>query len=416
MKVFCLTLLLSFTLLGENPLISEPVIPADQIETYNEVIKIMETQPSEALKKISEVNQPSPAFLLIKGILLKKQGNKKVAKESFQSALKELPLFYKARVHLAYLFLEEKNYKSALPHLLTIIQLGRGDGSTWQNLTICYMKLDKLKAAEESLRQLRLYKDDDRDIDLALMDIRWRQKNFQAAYGLAVQMVDSDITDKASWKLMINCLIQLDKEDQALKNMIVYSKLFKLDDTERNQMAGLYYNQEFYNEAAKLYQQVSGSLKKTAHLRAAQSLIYIDKYDQVLELLSKPLKSYSPGDFISYHLFRAESFAALNKKEDSLKELLQILRYDTMNGRVNFKIAELFEDKKDYESALDYYTRSSKDSDIAVISHLRSARIYALKKNYDLAIQSAQKADSIENSSRTKSFIQKLKTIRDSGN
>ena len=406
MKYLILLMLISVSYAQD---IQKPVIPAEQAAVYKEIMNLRNSNPEEALKKIAALEKPSAAFDLIKGTILQGQNKIAAAEKAFKEALGKLPGFYEARKQLAYLQLRQDRYKEALGNFLRVIQMGRADASIWQNTAACYIVLQKFQAAEEALRQLRLYNADDKQIDRTLLNIRLAQKDYEGALKISTQLVDSDPADRSSWKIMINTYIQLNKSKKALENMILFGSVFRLGNEERNLLAGLYFNEGLYKDAAYYYNTVDGTLENSARLQAASCYNYIGEFDNCLKTLAETAK-YTPTEFARHHQLRAEAYTGQQKNEDALRELLQILKYDTLNSRVNFLIAQHYE-SKDREKAQDFYSRAAKDSAFTVVALMRSARLYAMDKNYSLAVSQAEKAVEAENSNRTRSFLQKIRKV-----
>jgi tetratricopeptide (TPR) repeat protein len=388
-----------------------PTIPAEQEKVYKEVIKLMDSDADRSLELIGTIKEPSVVFELIKGMIYKKQQKTEAAEASFKKALQTLPSFYQARLNLAYLYLAQKKNKEALPHLLKIVQLGRAGGSVWQNISFCLIEAGKYQAAEEALRQTRIYQDDDRQIDKTLLSLKMMQKDYSSALKLASQLVDTDTQDKQSWKVMIDCQLQLKKHSDALKNMILYSELFESDNNEKNRLAGMYYNEGLYEDAAQIYLKVKGALLAKAKLQSAQCYLLIQEYDKVLKVLMPGTEKYSPSQMSKRHHLRADAFSGLEKAGDALKELLTSLKFETQNGYIHFKIATLYEALDDTKNALDFYSRAAKEVALQPSSLLRKSRLYALNKNYEMALQEALKALSVDDSSSTRSFVKQLKSI-----
>ena len=384
-----------------------PVIPAAQAAIYKEVLALMDSAPEKALLKIKNLKEASVVFGLIEGIILKKQKKFAKAESVFKRTLKVAPSFYQARMNLATLYLEQDKTADALPQLLKIVQLGRADGWVWQNMAYCFREAGKYQAAEEALRQTRLYQVESSVIDKSLMNLKLLRKDYTAALILAQELVDLDSSDRQSWQVMIDCLQQLEKP--ALQDMVVYAKLFELSDSEQQRLAGMYFNEGLYADAARIYLRVKGELAPESRLQSAQCYLLIEQYAKALEVLT-PAK-YSSENMARFMEFRAAAFTGLQQSERALVELLKALKYDTQNGRIHFRIAVIYEEQGKRPQALDFYGRAAKDKALTVPAQLRKARLYALNKEYSLALEEAQKALAIEDSLSTRSFIIQLEKI-----
>ena len=409
MKIFLSILLISLSL-GAQVKYQEPIIPAEQGKLYNEIIALRTSSPQKALSKFSELPQNySAAFDYLHAIILIDQKLDKRAITFLRQALKKLPTFYQARLTMTQLILAKNEYKAALPELLEIVKLGRADGQVWKNISICHLELKNFGAAEAALNQSKIFLPANENIDKALLNIYIQMEEYQKAEKLAEKLLDQFKEEKQYWKIYIQSLLANKKSKKALFHQEIMTRLFKTEDHDLKLLGDLYYNEKIYLKAAPIYLKVEGQLSGRAILLAARSYSYAQDFKKVIGIL-KSTKLLSPSEKSEFYKLQGQAYLKLKQNEKALSSLLNALKFDSQNSSVLFKIAEIYEKSEQYEQALDFYSRASKDKNYFVSSKLRKARIYINLNLNQNALQEVEAVKSVDNSSATNNFLKYLKS------
>lgn len=411
MKIFLCLFILTSGLIAEVKY-QEPVIPAEEAKIYNEIIALRKNDLKTALDKFAELPQNySAAFDYLKAVILLELKLDNRAVTFLKLALKKLPTFYQARQTLAQILLNQSEYKSALPELLEIIRLGRADGQTWKNISYCHLELKNYGAAESALNQARIFLTDDDSLDKALLNIYMSTQEFQKAGLLAEKLLDKYKEEKQFWTIYIQCLLADGKQKKALFHQEIMTRAFKPEEQDLKLLADLYYNEGIYLKAAQTYLKVEGSLSGKSTLMAARSFSYANDYRKVIGIL-KSTKDLSPANKAEFYTLQGQAHLHLEQHKEALSCLLNAVKYDSQNNSAHFSIAEIYEKSEQFEQALDFYSRASKNTNYFVSAKLRKARIYINLNQNIKALKEVEAVKAVDDSETTEQFLKYLKSVQ----
>ena len=94
--------------------------------------------------------------------------------------------------------------------------------------------------------------------------------------------------------------------------------------------------------------------------------------------------------------------------EAAKQEYLEALKYNSSNAQIQFNLAQIHDNEKDYEKALERYHNASKNNFYASSCFMRKARIYILQRIQAVALIEADKAREIDESSSVENFYQQV--------
>ena len=288
-----------------------------------------------------------------------------------------------------------------------MISQGSGDASIWKNLAYVHMTLENWQAAWFAFENVRLFDPENDQLQKYFLDIRMHQENHAEGLLIAKEIIEDTPQDRNTWLTYISCLNQLNKSEEALANFILFEKLFELSDTEKLNLAGLYYSQENYLSAAKYFGQVEGELQADAKLRQAYALMNIQKFAEAAKILAA-LKVTEFKNKETYLQTYAQVQMNLGKTDEAIKLYREALKYNANNSMTLMAIAQLADQIADYEVAIDFYTRSMKHKDLMNNALLRRARIYLIQKQWSLAEDDARAVIESNADKNSKAFAKNI--------
>ena len=203
----------------------------------------------------------------------------------------------------------------------------------------------------------------------------------------------------------MKCLV---KTQYILQNYLLYERLFKLENRELMQLAGMLFNDQLYAQAAERFSKVTGALQVDALLNKATCYSQIGSHAQVVRSLSKKIENASPKQNEKFYLLRGNAYLAQENVGAAEQEYLEALKYNSSNTQIQFNLAQIYGDAKKYEKALDRYQKASTSQFYASACYMHKARIYVLQKEFKMALAEAAKAREIDESSSVESFYQQV--------
>ncbi|NQZ59018.1 MAG: tetratricopeptide repeat protein, partial [Lentisphaeraceae bacterium] len=360
----------------------------------------------------------SAAFDYLKALIYTQMDNNKDAQVNFKKALKKLPTFYHAHLAMVKINFDNQLSKKALVHLMEIIKLGRADGNIWKSVAQCHLDTNNAEAAWYAIQQARVFLPNDEHLDKVILNIRIEQEKYPEVISLLKNMLSKKPQERQLWMSLIHAYIQSDKHQDALQNLEIFSRLFKMTASEELTLADLYFNAGFPKDAAKHYLVLAQQkdISNQSLLRCARGLISSNQSNQALTILNMERNiKWSTVLKEQLHILRGEIYKEQNKTKQALLEFNNVLKYNSLNARALYFIADIHQKNKHYDKALNFYSRAQKDRTYTVAALLNSARIYLLKKQYGMAEKTAHQAVDLDDSASTKNFYNQIKAFAKAG-
>ncbi len=162
--------------------------------------------------------------------------------------------------------------------------------------------------------------------DVKLADYYYNKGEFDKAevyYAKAVKKYDS----KTIFEHYIDCLINLQKFDEAEKQVNKKVKKFKYDNFYKFQLANIYELTDRQNQANHIYQQLIDDLPPIQNKVSLLGREFIDrsKYNYALQTYLKGRDMLKKG--YQFNIEIADIYARQNKKDLMIKEYLNLLEY-----------------------------------------------------------------------------------------
>ena len=180
-------------------------------------------------------------------------------------------------------------------------------------------------------------------------------KKLQNDYPKAQQLLEKAVTIAKDntwyWTALADCY---EKTNDIDKLEDVFTQLIRLNPDRPDNyfdQANVYYHQKKYDEALKVYDEIEKITGPTDDLLADRQKIYLKQnhIDLATAQLQKMIDA-NPSQ-IKYYLFLSELYNANNGQDKALKVLQDAEKINSKNGLVHLALAEIYRDKKDYESS-----------------------------------------------------------------
>ena len=180
-------------------------------------------------------------------------------------------------------------------------------------------------------------------------------KKLQNDYPKAQQLLEKAVAIAKDntwyWTALADCY---EKTNDIDKLEDVFMQLIRLNPDKPDNyfdQANVYYHQKKYDDALKVYDEIEKITGPTDDLLADRQKIYLrqNHIDLATAQLQKMIDAH-PSQ-IKYYLFLSELYNANNGQDKALKVLQDAEKINAKNGLVHLALAEIYRDKKDYESS-----------------------------------------------------------------
>ena len=156
----------SYGFLGEY----EPKISETEKTVLRTLIDLIKASPKAAIKQLEPQikSSSSAAFDFILANLYFQEGNLAKAQKYYTSATKKHPEFRRAYKNLGLVYVQDGNFKKAIPTISKALELGVVDGRAYGLLAYGYLSEEKYYPAEAAYRQAILIQPDVKDWKIGL--------------------------------------------------------------------------------------------------------------------------------------------------------------------------------------------------------------------------------------------------------
>ncbi|HZY39078.1 MAG TPA: tetratricopeptide repeat protein [Mucilaginibacter sp.] len=184
-----------------------------------------------------------------------------------------------------------------------------------------------------------------------LANVKKLQNDYQKAQQLLEKAVTIAPDNSWYWTALADCYERMNDIDK-LEN--VFTQLIRLNPDKADNYfdkANVYYHQKRYDEALQLYDQVEKITGPTDDLLADRQKIYLKQnhIDLAAAQLQKMIDA-NPSK-VKYYLFLSELYNSNSQQDKALTILQEAKKIDAKNGLVHLALADIYRDKKDYESS-----------------------------------------------------------------
>ena len=180
-------------------------------------------------------------------------------------------------------------------------------------------------------------------------------KKLQNDYPAAQQMLEKAVAVAPNntwyWTALADCYEKANDIDK-LEN--VFTQLIRLNPDKADNYfdkANVYYHQKKYDEALQFYDQVEQITGPSDDLLADRQKIYLKQNHVDLAVAQLQKMIDNNPDQIKYYLFLSELYSTNGAPDKALKILQDAEKINNKNGLVHLALADLYRDKKDYESS-----------------------------------------------------------------
>jgi len=180
-------------------------------------------------------------------------------------------------------------------------------------------------------------------------------KKLQNDYPKAQQLLERAVTIAPDntwyWSALAD---NYEKNNDIDKLENVFAQLIRLNPDKVDNYfdkANVYYHQKKYDEALQVYDQIEKLTGLSDDLLADRQKIYLKQNhtELAIDQLQKMIDA-NPVQ-IKYYLFLSELYSTNNSPEKALKVLQDAEKINNKNGLVHLALADIYRDKKDYESS-----------------------------------------------------------------
>ena len=401
---------------GINSAIEPSIDQADR-PLYESIAPYLQKNPEKAIQMaLKGMNANSnAAFDFLVGSLYYSQQNYAEAERYLKQAIEKFPDFRRAHRNLALICVRQLNFSKAISHLLTVINLGGGDGQSYSMLGYSYLNEKKYVSALSAYRMARMFIPDSADIRRGEAQCLLMTNQLDMAIALFDELIAEFPQEPDYWLFQANAYLTKQQFVEAITNLEIVHSMEPGTWETHKLLADLYISQNMVKQALLNYENAlaaNPNIPADNALDPLRQLIEQSLYQEAakyLQTLDTKLQSpFSRQQEIEKKVLTAQLEIQTGDPQKGLQQLKDILKIDPLNGEALLNVANYKMSQSAFPEAEFYYERACSINEVEVEALIGLARIAVQQGRFKQAIQYLNKAQNLKPRGDIKEYITRI--------
>ncbi|MEM8866937.1 MAG: tetratricopeptide repeat protein [Verrucomicrobiota bacterium] len=333
---------------------------------------------------------------------------------SYKNAIRKFPNFGRAYKNLGLAYIQQNNYKDALPNLTKSLEILGGDGGLFGLIGYCHLNLERFGPALDAYRFALVYQPDSRDWRLGQLKALQNLRQYEDVEGIIYRYIEEKPTEPEFWLQQANAFIAQRKYAEAAANFEIVRMLGGGDSDMLVLLGDIYVNLEAPSLALNPYEAAlrTGKVKPDSALNLAGVLSRLLPPTELKTFLDKVGAQYKgkleQEDELTFLTLKAGNALQLDDEGTAMSLLTQVVSKDPLNGSALLTLGSYHYGREEFIEALDFYSRAEKVDDVKIEALLGSARVLVKQTKYTEAIYRLKEAQAIKEQSYIAQYINTL--------
>ena len=398
----------------------EPRLDRADRPLYESIEPYLQKDPEKAIQRaLKGIDSDSnAAFDFLVGSLYYSLENYVEAERYLQQAIEKFPDFRRAHRNLSLIYVRQLDFSKAIPHLLTVIKLGGGDGQSYSMLGYSYLNQEKYVSALSAYRMARMFLPDSADVRRGEAQCLLVTNQLDTAIALFDELIEEFPQEPDYWLLQANAYLAKQQFVEAITNLeIVHSMKPGTWETHKL-LADLYIGQGMVTHALLNYESALAAnpdIPADNALDPLRQLIERSLYQEAasyLQTLNAKLQSPLSRQLeIEKEILSAKLEIQIGDAQKGLQQLEALLEVDPLNGEALLAIADYKAGKSIFPEAEYYYERALSVDKFAVDALIGLARITVKQGRFKQALQYLTKAQKLNPRDDIKQYMARIENV-----
>ena len=417
----------------------EPKIGRPEQVLFDDITEMIDDNRTdeviEELKAEFDEIDSNPAIDFTLANFLVQEGNITESIDYYISAIRKFPDFLRARKNLGLIYLQDGNFSEALPHLVKCVELGGSEGDLYGLIGYCYLNTELFASALDAYRMALIFEPDSKDWRLGKAQCLISLEKYDDAIAMLTELIQMDRTKKEFWLFQANAYLASEKSEEAAANLYLVDLMGKADANSKLLLGDIYVTLELSHLAVPQYLEVLDSEEKLSVSKAlrivevlARSTNWKEASDVAVKIKEKYAQQFTPEDANKFDSLRAEILFALDRKEEAVQALEELVKRDPLNGRVLLLLAghysTNFREKLDKDQtkadefaaqAIFLYERAAnlEDTNTKASALMRHGQILVRQKKYAEAVKFLERSHALKPRESLEKYLEQVRRIAD---
>jgi tetratricopeptide (TPR) repeat protein len=389
----------------------------------------------EELKSEFDEIDSNPAIDFTLANFLVQEGKMNESIKYYVSAIRKFPDFLRARKNLGLIYVQDGNFSEALPHLVKCVELGGAEGDLYGLIGYCYLNGELYASALDAYRMALIFEPNSKDWRLGKAQCLISLEKYDDAIAMLTELIQMDRSKKEFWLFQANAYLASEKSTEAAANLYLVDLMNQADTNSKLLLGDIYVTLELPHLAVPQYLEVLESEEKllvSKAVRIVEVLARSTNWKEASEVSPKIKEKYSdqfsPEEANKFDSLRAEILFALDRKEEAVKALEELVQRDPLNGRVLLLLAGHYSTNfrenldKDQNKADEFaakaiflYERAANLDDTAVKSSalMRHGQILVRQKKYSNAVKFLERSNALKPRDSLEKYLEQVRRLAD---
>ncbi|MDN4503761.1 tetratricopeptide repeat protein [Alteromonadaceae bacterium BrNp21-10] len=338
--------------------------------------------------------EDSAALQLLRGQVLLSEKDYANAADALTAALQKMPDLALAHRTLSMVYMLQKQYKNARPHLVRSIELGVADDQLYGQLAYINLQSDQPFSAVAGYQQALFLAPDNQQWQQGMLYALMQSRAWDQAGALLEQQLFARPKDAQLWLMRSQIALQQQHEGSALASLETAIRLGDDDTANLLTAARLHLRHGSVPRAISL---LESSLTTVTTTHSDQVFAALDQIlpwllsqgkEQGAARLLKVTESLKPVEAqqAKLNLYRGQLAVQQNHNKDAMTYLTQAIEQNPVLGEALLALAKLYQQQNKVQQAQLYFVRASALSEVKQRALLAHAQLQIDQKNYSQAL------------------------------
>ncbi|WP_269525174.1 tetratricopeptide repeat protein [Coraliomargarita parva] len=393
-----------------------PSVTKEEAAVFQQVANVAASNTSAAISLIRNAltSESSGAMDFALANFLLQQNNQGSAIASYKNAIRKFPNFGRAYKNLGLAYIQQGNYKEALPNLTKSLEILGGDGGMFGLIGFCHLNLERYGPALDAYRFALVYQPESRDWRLGQLKALQSLRRYDEVEAIIYRYIKEKPDEPEFWLQQANAFIAQRKYAEAAANFEVVKMLGAADSEMLVLLGDIYVNMQAPSLALEPYEKAIGTGKVKAEnaldlAKVLSRVLPATELKTFLEMLDKAYSGQlSQSSELTLLTLKAGNALAMNQKETAMTLLGQVVAKDPLNGSALLTLGSYYYGENELVKSLDYYSRAEKVKEAKMEALLGSARVLVKQNKYQEAIYRLKEAQVINDQPFIAQYINTL--------
>lgn len=332
---------------------------------------------------------------------LLQQGDIGSAINSYNTAIRKFPNFGRAYKNLGLAYIQQQNYKQALPNLTKSLEILGGDGGLYGLIAFCHLNNENYGPALDAYKFALVFEPDSRDWRLGQLKSLQNLQKYDEVESIIYNYIEERPDEPEFWLQQANAFIAQGDYASAAANFEIVKMLGGADRKMYVLLGDIYVNIDAPLLALEPYENAlaTGEVEAEDALDLAKVLSRRIPAAELKAFLTSITSTYGENlqqkDALTLLTLKAGNALSMDDKETAMSLLSQVVAKDPLNGSALLTLGSYHFQEGDLVKSLDYYDRATNVEEAKFEALLGAARVLVKDNKYASAITRLKEAQLI---------------------